>query len=66
MSLPLRFALRELRSGLKGFYVFISCIALGAMAISGVSWLAASLAESNARTQETAVELRKVPSRQGI
>ena len=27
--LPLRFALREMRGGLRGFYVFIACIALG-------------------------------------
>lgn len=45
----LRFALRELRSGLRGFYVFIACIALGCMAIAGVSSLAASLADGLAR-----------------
>ena len=38
--LPLRFALRELRGGLRGFYVFIACIALGCMAIAGVGSLA--------------------------
>ena len=43
--LPLRFALRELRGGLHGFYVFIACIALGSMAIAGVGSLAASLAD---------------------
>lgn len=47
--LPLRFALRELRGGLHGFYVFIACIALGSMAISGVGSLAASLADGLAR-----------------
>ena len=47
--LPLRFALREMRSGLRGFYVFIACIALGAMAIAGVSSLAESLADGLAR-----------------
>lgn len=47
--LPLRFALRELRGGLHGFYVFITCIALGSMAIAGVSSLAASLADGLAR-----------------
>ncbi|HWE77144.1 MAG TPA: ABC transporter permease [Pseudolabrys sp.] len=46
--LPLRFALREMR-GLRGFYVFITCIALGAMAIAGVSSLAESLADGLAR-----------------
>src|ERR1017187_1655936 len=43
--LPLRFALREMRGGLRGFYVFITCIALGSMAIAGVGSLAASLAD---------------------
>ena len=47
--LPLRFALRELRGGLSGFYVFIACIALGSMSIAGVSSLAASLADGLAR-----------------
>jgi putative ABC transport system permease protein len=47
--LPLRFALRELRGGLHGFYVFIVCIALGTMAIAGVGSLAASLADGLAR-----------------
>src|SRR5262249_57036000 len=47
--LSLRFALRELRGGLHGFYVFIVCIALGSMAIAGVGSLAASLTEGLAR-----------------
>ena len=47
--LPLRFALREMRGGLRGFYVFITCIALGCMAIAGVGSLAASLADGLAR-----------------
>src|SRR4029453_17459149 len=47
--LSLRYALRELRGGLHGFYVFVICIALGTMAIAGVSSLAASLAEGLAR-----------------
>jgi putative ABC transport system permease protein len=47
--LPLRFALREMRGGLHGFYVFIACIALGSMAIAGVGSLAASLADGLAR-----------------
>ena len=41
--LPLRFALRELRGGLRGFYVFIACIALGVMAIAGVGSFSESL-----------------------
>src|SRR5690349_24182951 len=47
--LPLRLALRELRGGLRGFYVFVACIALGVMAIAGVGSLAGSLAEGLAR-----------------
>jgi putative ABC transport system permease protein len=47
--LPLRFAWRELRGGLRGFYVFIACIALGAMAIAGVGSVAASLSDGLAR-----------------
>ena len=39
----LRFAWRELRGGLRGFGVFIACIALGVMAIAGVGSVAASL-----------------------
>src|ERR1700741_4494079 len=49
VSLPLRYALRELRGGLRGFYVFISCIALGVMAIAGVGSVAASLGDGLAR-----------------
>src|SRR5256885_4687092 len=48
-SLALRYALRELRGGLRGFYVFIACIALGVMAISGVGSVAASLGDGMAR-----------------
>ena len=41
----LRLALRDLRAGLRGFGVFIACIALGVAAISGVSSVARSLVE---------------------
>jgi putative ABC transport system permease protein len=51
--LPLRLALRELRSGLRGFYVFIACIALGVMAISGVGSVASSLSDGLAREGRT-------------
>jgi putative ABC transport system permease protein len=47
--LPLRFAARELRGGLRGFYVFIACIALGVMAIAGVGSVASGLADGLAR-----------------
>src|SRR5207248_11618969 len=48
-SLAMRYALRQLRGGLRGFYVFIACIALGVMAIAGVGSVAASLGEGLAR-----------------
>jgi putative ABC transport system permease protein len=43
--LALRLAWRELRGGLRGFGVFIVCIALGVLAIAGVGSVAASLAD---------------------
>jgi putative ABC transport system permease protein len=52
-SLALRYALRELRGGLRGFYVFIACIALGVMAIAGIGSVAASLSEGLAREGRT-------------
>ena len=39
----MRLALRELRSGIRGFYVFIACIALGVMVITGVGALSDAL-----------------------
>jgi putative ABC transport system permease protein len=46
-AVPFRFAFafawRELRGGLRGFGVFIACIALGVTAIAGVGSVAASL-----------------------
>jgi putative ABC transport system permease protein len=48
-ALTWRLALRELRGGLRGFYVFIACIALGVMAIAGVGSFADSLADGLAR-----------------
>jgi putative ABC transport system permease protein len=52
-SLALRYALRELRGGLRGFYVFIACIALGVLAIAGIGSVAASLSEGLAREGRT-------------
>src|SRR5215207_7624315 len=43
--LTLRLALRELRGGLRGFGIFLACIALGVAAIAGVSSIARSLTE---------------------
>ncbi len=44
-SLPiaLRFARRELRGGLKGFRIFLACLALGVAAIAAVGSLAAAI-----------------------
>jgi putative ABC transport system permease protein len=47
--LTLRFALRDMRGGLRGFTVFIACIALGVAAIAGVGSFASSLADGLAR-----------------
>src|SRR4051794_32222953 len=52
-SLAIRYALRQLRGGLRGFYVFITCIALGVMAIAGVGSVAASLGEGLTREGRT-------------
>ncbi len=47
------FAWRELRGGLRGFGVFIACIALGVMAIAGVGSVAASLADGLSSAGQT-------------
>ncbi len=41
--LALAFAMRELRGGLRGFYVLIACIALGVAAIAGVNSVASDI-----------------------
>ncbi|MEP0508328.1 MAG: ABC transporter permease, partial [Aurantimonas coralicida] len=38
--LALRFALREMRGGLSGFYIFLACITLGVAAIGAVNSVA--------------------------
>ncbi|MGI9350518.1 MAG: ABC transporter permease [Rhizobiaceae bacterium] len=43
IHLAVRFALRELRGGLRGFYIFLGCIALGVAAIGGVNSVAQSI-----------------------
>src|SRR6202795_3801576 len=48
-GLTLRLALRELRGGLRGFYVFIACIALGVLAIAAGGSFAQSRADGLAR-----------------
>ncbi|MSO64298.1 MAG: FtsX-like permease family protein [Alphaproteobacteria bacterium] len=52
-SVAWRFALREMRGGLKGFRVFLACLALGVFAIAAVGSLSAMIVagiEDNART----------------
>jgi putative ABC transport system permease protein len=53
LPLPLRFAIREMRAGLRGFYVLVLCIALGVMAIAGIGSLSDSLAGGLAREGRT-------------
>ncbi|CZT33438.1 ABC transporter permease [Rhizobium sp. 9140] len=46
LSLALRLALREMRGGLSGFYIFLACIALGTAAIAGVNSLSQAITGS--------------------
>jgi len=43
LKLAIRFSLREMRGGLSGFLIFITCIALGVAAIGGVNSVARSI-----------------------
>ncbi|MCB4769966.1 ABC transporter permease [Ancylobacter sp. Lp-2] len=45
LALALRFALRELRGGLRGFGVFLACLALGVAAIAGVGSFSRALTD---------------------
>ena len=45
LPVSLRFALRELRAGLKGFWVFMACLILGVTAIAAVGSLTSSIEE---------------------
>jgi putative ABC transport system permease protein len=46
LSLAFRLALRELRGGLKGFYIFLACIALGTAAIAAVNSVSHSITDA--------------------
>ena len=48
-----RIGLRELRAGLKGFQIFIACLALGVMVIAAVGSLADAMRAGFARQGET-------------
>jgi putative ABC transport system permease protein len=52
LPLALTLALREQRNGLRGFYVFIACVALGVAVITGVGSLADVLRASFERQGE--------------
>jgi putative ABC transport system permease protein len=52
LPLALGLALREQRNGLRGFYVFIACVALGVAVITGVGALADALRASFERQGE--------------
>jgi len=43
LRLAIRFSLREMRGGLSGFLIFLTCIALGVAAIGGVNSVARSI-----------------------
>ncbi|WP_311031084.1 ABC transporter permease [Mesorhizobium koreense] len=46
LRLAFRFSLREMRGGLRGFAVFLTCIALGVAAIGGVNSVAEAIGTS--------------------
>lgn len=53
LALAARFALREMRGGLAGFFVFIACIALGVAAIGGVNSVARAISAGVADEGQT-------------
>jgi putative ABC transport system permease protein len=49
MHLAIRFSLREMRGGLSGFLIFLTCIALGVAAIGGVNSVARAISAGVAK-----------------
>jgi putative ABC transport system permease protein len=49
LALATRFARRELRGGLKGFRIFLACLALGVAAIAAVGTVRAAIEAGLAR-----------------
>src|SRR3546814_17178704 len=43
MMLSLRFSLRELRGGLRGFRLFVACLALGVTVIAAIGTLSSAI-----------------------
>ena len=62
-SLVLRLAFRELRGGLRGFGIFLACIALGVAAIAGVGSVVALAGRRPARRGPHASSAATSPSR---
>ena len=48
LSLALRFAIREMRGGLRGFLIFIACIALGTAAIASINSVSQTIRQTMA------------------
>jgi putative ABC transport system permease protein len=53
LGLAARLALRELRGGLSGFYIFLACVALGTAAIAGVNSVSQMMTGSIASEGQT-------------
>ena len=53
LALAFRLALRELRGGLSGFYIFLACVALGAGAIAAVNSVSQMMTQSIAAEGRT-------------
>jgi putative ABC transport system permease protein len=53
LPLPLRLALRELRGGVRGFRIFIACLALGVAAIAAVGSVREAVQAGLAREAST-------------
>ena len=53
LALAIRFSLREMRGGLAGFLIFITCIALGVGAIGGVNSVASAIGAAVANQGQT-------------
>lgn len=53
VPLAFRLALREMRGGLKGFYIFLACIALGTAAIAGVNSVSSAITQAIASQGQT-------------
>ncbi|MDI6838187.1 MAG: ABC transporter permease, partial [Rhizobiaceae bacterium] len=46
LRVAFRIAVRELRGGLRGFYIFLACIALGTGAIAAVNSVSTAITEA--------------------